>query len=606
MEKNELDNELNNLEKSGFQIALNQLLKDMCRQFPNKKFFIKEYVVNSADANAKRIVITATRKNEFITVIITDDGNGMTKSEVIGFFGVFKSNKTNDKKTAGQFGIGKLSIGAIPNQTELVMITSTGKECWHAKTGSILNNEPIQITRLKKVKQKGTRFKITYKLETSLKNELEVLKNILSSSVSFLSPEIIVLMPASDEEGKLYPVLINQVWPGNDVHHHKTFRERIGGEWYTITLGFGRNFHGIYQNRIFITDTYNLLGPDTEKSVSKLTIMVDSSGFELPFGRHKIQNTEELDVISTRVLRRLPDFYREVFGLFRRGNLFTTKYDFDLFVSDLIYHFNDAHQPWNATPVFKGVNENVYSYAELQASIRNGQSIFIADPTMAGVDFSKYNGPVLSNEQNGRCSQIIKEHFMDKYYDLNVNDFVMEEFGEDAYVHLSEREKKFQKHLGFQRRHFGSNRLLRNRRRSNKILNMVTAELPGSNAKNVEKELDNANLQLQNIKWRVSRLVEKDYSPCKSRLYLFQKNTIILNLYHTKIAELVALSDFNPALAAHFANALALLDKQSVLPDVNPETRESLLLVDAMSRVNGIEDDFYDESLDFWNYDDLY
>ena len=94
-----------------------------------------------------------------------------------------------------------------------------------------------------------------------------------------------------------------------------------------------------------------------------------------------------------------------------------------------------------------------------------------------------------------------------------------------------------------------------------------------------------AKLELEDIIWRVNYLVGKDgQTPNLSHRFLFQKNTVILNLNHPDIKELVYFSGENPKLAGHWAVALCLLDEKNILSHISAEAREDLLLLDAMAK----------------------
>ena len=539
MKKNDLKEQLKTIQAGGFQTDQLHLMEDLCRQFPDRKFFVKEYVVNAADAGATRVIISGIEKDGYITVTIQDNGKGMNKKKAVAFFKVFYSAKATNNKTAGQFGIGKLAVAAIPNQSKFEMLTSTGKECWHVTTGAFKKNETIKFVRLNLNRPKGTEFKITYKLTTSLTREMETLKRILENSVCFLKPEIIVFMPMLEDEKEFFPAVINQKWPGNGIHYEETFRKKIEGNWYTITLGLGKTFQGIYQNQVFVTDKFNLLQPSKDgNKISNLSVMIESRAFVLPFGRHTIQNEDCLIPIAATIRVLLIEFYKTLFSLFKRSNLPVSDYEFDVFTSDLIYCFPDGtiNSPWLLTPVFKGAQEDVYSYNDLYNAVRDGGNIYFADSTLAGVDFSKFknSGIVLSNEQNGKCSQILKEKFIDVLFDLSNEDLIMEEPGtglNDA--KLSSTEKMFQNHLGFQ-----SNliRSIKSGKGSSNNLPFSLAESNRNQTKKAEKELRSANMQLENLRWRVSRLIERNATPCITHLYLFEKpkQSVILNLNHPK------------------------------------------------------------------------
>ena len=78
-------------------------------------------------------------------------------------------------------------------------------------------------------------------------------------------------------------------------------------------LGLSKGEHEVYQNRVYITNTYNLLSHDLNRKlvVPHLSIRVDCRDFEMPFGRHRLSNENLGGVehrIQTDAMRRNDDF----------------------------------------------------------------------------------------------------------------------------------------------------------------------------------------------------------------------------------------------------------------------------------------------------------
>jgi hypothetical protein len=71
---------------------------------------------------------------------------------------------------------------------------------------------------------------------------------------------------------------------------------------------------------------------------------------------------------------------------------------------------------------------------------------------------------------------------------------------------------------------------------------------------------------------------------------LKSKGTIVLNLHHPEVRDLLELSESDPLLAGHMGLAMALTDNNAKFLDhLSPAAREDLLLADAMARSTGIE-----------------
>lgn len=164
----ELMQDLQLLAKAGIQTDSPKLKRDMVCQFTDPRLWIREYVVNAFDAGARTCTISGREDERTITIIVEDDGSGMNRERVEGWAHLFRSVKNSDRDLAqvvGQFGIGKLSPAAMPDQCAFLMITSTGDECWRLKTGCLLDDSPLRFERVTPVPPRGTRFEITFTKE---------------------------------------------------------------------------------------------------------------------------------------------------------------------------------------------------------------------------------------------------------------------------------------------------------------------------------------------------------------------------------------------------------------------------------------------------------
>ena len=85
-------------------------LAEISKDFTNPRELIRETIANSIDACASRIVIEALKDDssgeDELVVRIADDGVGMTRSELEGFFDLVFSNKRNQESAIGYKGHG--------------------------------------------------------------------------------------------------------------------------------------------------------------------------------------------------------------------------------------------------------------------------------------------------------------------------------------------------------------------------------------------------------------------------------------------------------------------------------------------------------------------
>lgn len=107
-------------------------------------FFIRELAQNSRDAGAKTIHIKAGRtaeKNE--TLIFEDDGRGMSYAHAKRYlFRLYASSKTEEKYSAGMFGIGFWTVLKF-NPEKIVIESSFKKEKWAVLVDGDLNTTRI-------------------------------------------------------------------------------------------------------------------------------------------------------------------------------------------------------------------------------------------------------------------------------------------------------------------------------------------------------------------------------------------------------------------------------------------------------------------------------
>jgi hypothetical protein len=597
--KLKLQQTLDGYVRDGLQADKTRIKQDMCAQFADYRECAREYVVNASDAGATFCIVKGTKTDGIITLSFSDDGKGMDRKGLIDFHTIYRSRKDHpNTKAVGRHGIGKLSVAAIPGQCGFEIFTSTGKETWHAKASSLLENKPILITRLATNEKSGTTFFISFKSSASLKKEMEAYRDILIKYVSFLPMMIQIWIPQTNEdESEQLPETINQEWPGNGVHFYKAYKNSVGSNLFSVVLGIGKTVNTIFQNGVMITGKYNLFsfGYEKQTEIPGLSILVDSPSFELPFGRHCLSNEDLLyDVAHLIKNKLLPNFYSYLVHVYKTGeseNFHFSRHSFELLTSALMFQDENSNAPWYHAPVFKCINQKVISFNDIMDELAEGKFIYVTDPKITGIDYSIFKGPVLLNEQTGFCKDVLLKHFENKMIDLGIESLIMEK-PDSSVIDLDTAELEFERHLGFHSEF--------SRKSPSKMFydfedaaeNQDFGKPDLKNRNGFEHKIERANLELESILWRVGRLVQRDgVTPSEGHLYLFKNHEIVLNLYNPSIRQLVELSVINPNLAGHWAVAMCILDQQNILPHISAETREDLLMIDAMSRIANQSDE---------------
>jgi hypothetical protein len=104
-------------------------------------------------------------------------------------------------------------------------------------------------------------------------------------------------------------------------------------------------------------------------------------------------------------------------------------------------------------------------------------------------------------------------------------------------------------------------------------------------------EIKSASENLQSIKWKLGYLVNKDgKTPCLTHRFLVRNDYVTLNLNHDDVKQMVALSRIEPSLASHWMTAMCLIEGNQILKHLSQESKEDLLTIDAMAKLNmGLE-----------------
>ena len=590
-----IQKDLEILTAEGIRADSGRLKRDMCTQFTDPREWIREYVTNAHDAGARRVHVSGRQTDEHLTIVVEDDGHGMDRDGVIGFLTVYRSSKRGDEPI-GHHGIGKLSVAAIPEQSEFLMRTSTGSECWQVRVGSLLAEDPIRVESVTPVPPHGTRFEITFARRESLATELALLRDVLVRFTAYLSTEIIVEETVAGVRHGGLP--LNRDWRTTAGRRGRSYVTELAGQRAEITVGFASGGHEIYQSRVFVTSRYNLTAkkrPDALE-LPGLLLRVDSRAFDLPFGRHCLRNEDILEPLARHLTERvLPDYVGSLIDEYERGWLIDVSAgEVEALCAALLDRGTPLELRLASLPLFVAVGGGRHSLADLEAVAAEKGCIFREADDDAGLDYSVFGVPVLTRMQPPGCSEILSRRFDKRLVTLGVEDLVLEPPANNT---LGEREQRFMNHLHFHPEALG--RALRpTHRQSQEMVAPPQRSSASSEAAVVKvgEEAAQAQSDLAAIEWKVNYLVGNDgRSPCRTHRFLVRDDTVVLNLNHPEIARLFTLADHHPTLAGHWGLAIALTDpSQRILPHLSHEAREDLLVADAVAKCTGA--DFVDEA----------
>ena len=588
--KKKLQETLDEITGAGIQADSQQLKKDMRAQFSNFREWIREYVVNAYDAMATYCRVYGEKNGDEITVTVQDDGKGMNKARIEKFFTLYASEKDMEANRAiGTHGIGKLSIAAIPDQRRFEMETSDGTEAWLAKAGNLDGIEDIRVRLLSTSIPKGTTFRITFGSTNTLMREMELLKEILVMYTRFLPIHIAIAVPMNEHEDATHILhSINENWDSYSDYFSRKYDLDIKGNSYEINMNLGENVHEVYQNKVLVSSNYNLLSHGLKKdwALGYLAIRVNSSAFELPFGRHCLSDEDILNPLSRKIRNELlPQYMSDLYDHLKQvstNDLRFFEYQVDALTSNLISFDPSLNKPWSMYEFIRTQSLGKLSFKELTEIVMAKGRFFIEDESNAGIDYSNFSEPVLHHEQAGDLITLLKLLFKDRCIFLKSTDLVFERQSENS-SELNELQKTFERNLGFHPDLISREDLI----------DETDEEMDGSFSDDHEffgqglfNEVKEACQDLSTLKWKASFLVEKDFTtPCQTHMFIYANHTIILNLYHPLIEKLVALSAVNPKLAGHWGVSLCLEDGRNVFPYLSADTRKELLMLDGIAKL---------------------
>jgi len=592
--KEVLEAELKAIQEKGIQADRESLKRNMHTQFADPLEFAREYVVNSYDAMATECYISGRETDETVTVTIRDNGKGMGLQRLQDYFKIFRSRKDyTDVKAIGRFGVGKMSVAAIPGLLLFSGVTSTGNECWRFETDTLIDDRPVNLERIEPVPSKGTKFEITIMKTMSLSDLLSKIYDILFKYVRHLKIDVYFDLPEVDEEhNPIRRKLTKGIWDYGHKFLGKELKVFINETPVEIVMGIGICGHELYQNKVFITSRYNLLSFDLGKEiiVPNLMIRINSDYFELTFGRHCLSNESILLYLAKEIREIiLPEYFEYIISCFNE-DLVTGSPEIIEKIDEMVVGLlalNPNNESWDTFPLFNVHGGGRISFRKLREDILKNGLVYIEASENEGTDYSMFNATVLKQHQPEHGLELVEKAFGKKVINLNLRDTVIEILNKNKIV-LSAEEKQFETFLVFQAKQEVLNRIIRRGNQSSDYYSDGNIDLNEQldNSMGICEEARIVERDISSLSWKVNYLVERDgKTSCYSRKFLISGNKIILNLNHSEVRQFVELSSINARLSAHWAMAMCLSDPK-LLPHITPDAREDILLIDAMSRIN--------------------
>jgi hypothetical protein len=601
--RSDLERKLKQLSKAGIQADRHELLKDMCSQFPDPREWIREYVVNGRDAGATVVTVAGFEREKSYSIVVEDDGSGMDRQGVLDFCTVFRSVKSSDfPGEIGCHGIGKLSPAAMPGQCGFSMKTSTGTESLRVKTGSLLsNNPPLKVERIEPVPERGTRFVITFKKRKKdspkINSELREYASILHKYLRYLGLNIIVFeIDGDDLDSPRWAKPVRKIlgaWSDCTERFSRHYSLKLDGKEFEVVIGFGSGCE-LYVNRVLVSRQYDILAralyTDPQIPHLKIRANIDGPDVELNFGRNRLNDEEMLKPLAGKIREKaLPEYFDEIASCYYNNSLFNEHkvhpYEVEDIACALMFYTCPPNSTWCQFPLFTAkTDDSRLSLMELKDIVSRKGVLYIdeGDSEYPGLDYSAFDAPVLSCKQPERGLEFLKLAFSKQIVKLDSKDAVLE--APNGTTRLSRRERRFEQHLGFDPLVTESSS--KNKRKKNRSaereFNFSIEDLLLTQG--VFKESESAQHALSSVKWRVNFLVQFNGEPCITHRFLFTKNTVVLNLHHPDTGQLVSLFETAPDLAAHWAMAMCLAEGNKILPHLTPQTREDLIIVDAMAK----------------------
>jgi hypothetical protein len=599
--KEKILSELDIIQENGIRADRKKMKRNMHTQFADPFEFAREYVVNSYDAMASECYISGRETKESVTVTIRDNGRGMNHERLQDYFKIFCSRKDNTEiNPIGRFGVGKMSVAAVPGLISFAGITSTGTECWRFETKTLIDDCPVKLERIEPVSPMGTKFEITLAKTMTLSELLLKIYEILYKYVRHLKIDVFFDLPELDEDqNPIRRKLTSGIWDFGSKFLGREYHIYNNGIPVEVAMGIGNNQQELYQNKVFITSKYNLLSFDLGEDIvmPNLMIRINSNVFELTFGRHCLSNESILIPIVKELRERVLPLYFKYLTTCINEDLILNSPEIVEKIDEMVVSLlalNPSNRAWSTFPLFKVHGCSRISFQTLSENILRDELAYIEASQNEGIDYSMFNALVLKQQQPENSLELIQKIFGQKIINLDLTDTVIE-IQKSHEIEFSTEELEFARHLVFQSEQAVIDRILNSRGKnsghnSGKYLEKKE-EL--ENSIGICEEARIVERDFTALIWKVNYLVERDgKTSCYSRKFMISGKKIILNLYHPEIRQFVELSSVNAPLAAHWAMAMCLSDPK-LMPHITPEAREDVLLIDAMSRIS-LDGDFFE------------
>ena len=173
--------------------------KDLIKDLPAA---LVELVKNSYDADADSVKITFKKEDNFMKIIVEDNGHGMSENIVLGWMVPSTSYKLEKKVSPrgriyqGRKGIGRYAASLLGNKLKLITIhdgfKTTAVFNWDEfETDKKLSEIPIEINSVSTNEKNGTKLIIKNERSNLFENEINAdsVKNIENELAKLLSDE---------------------------------------------------------------------------------------------------------------------------------------------------------------------------------------------------------------------------------------------------------------------------------------------------------------------------------------------------------------------------------------------------------------------------------
>ncbi len=345
-----------------FQTEVQQLLKLMIHSlYSNKEIFLRELISNASDACDKlrfealsddalyegesELKLHVSFDKEARTITISDNGIGMTRTEVVDnigtiaksgtrqFFDSLSGDQAKDSQLIGQFGVGFYSAFIVADKVTL----TTRRAGTSVEHGVRWTSEGEGSYELETVDKPARGTEVTLHLREDQEDFLDGYR--LRSTINKYSDHISlpIMMPSQDEEKKGEDETVNSasaLWARakkdvtedeyNEFYKHvgHDFQDPLthvhshveGNQSYTSLLYIPQRApfdlwdreqkHGIklYVKRVFIMDTTDQLMPTYLRFVRGV---IDSSDLPLNISREILQHNRMIDTIRGASVKKV-------------------------------------------------------------------------------------------------------------------------------------------------------------------------------------------------------------------------------------------------------------------------------------------------------------